>query len=76
MGVDKYYISTRTFIVAVTTSYEFCEDSEKSQTTSINVFYVICQSLSGKTLQSYEKYMTFANEILKIHKIYARKYKF
>ena len=32
--------------------------------------------LSGKTLQRYEKYMTFANEILKMHKIYARKYKF
>ncbi len=30
--------------------------------------------LSGKTLQRYEKYMTFANEILKMHKIYARKY--
>ena len=33
------YISTRTFIVAVRTLFlEFCEDSDQSQTTSINVF--------------------------------------
>ena len=35
-------IPTRTFIVAVRTSCECCEDSEKSQTTSINAFLCNC----------------------------------
>ena len=37
-GGDWYYIPTRTFIVAVRTVRECCEDSDESQTTSINVF--------------------------------------
>ena len=53
------YISTRTFIVAVRTLFlECCEDSDQSQTTSINVFYVIaflrCRSQRSPILRPEE----------------------
>ncbi len=45
-GGDWYYIPTRTFIVAVRTVCECCEDSDESQTTSINAFLCYCLSFA------------------------------
>lgn len=42
-------ISTRTFIVAVRTVCEFCEDSDESQTTSINAFIMSANKSAPKS---------------------------
>ena len=76
-SVDSKYISTRTFIVAVWTVYEFCEDTIESQTTLINAFYYVRTYPDTKRislqhripLQRYNFFLTYTKKSARFIKI-------